>query len=70
MQQHTTHNGNARIDSTRTASADGSNAIINDLQSFTRKIAGKDLLFIFGSHFSFARHNIKPEFDIKTKNLI
>lgn len=30
----------------------------------------KDLLFIFSSRFSFALHNIKPEFDIKTKNLI
>lgn len=39
-------------------------------RSLRRKIAGKDLLFIFGSHFSFALHNIKPEFDIKTKNLI
>lgn len=34
MQQHTTHNVKARIDSTRTASADGSNATIYDLQSF------------------------------------
>lgn len=82
-----THNVNARIDSTRTVSADGSNATIYNLQSFLteeeepyahqtfgrslrRKMAGKDLLFIFGSHFSFGLHNIKPEFDIKTNNLI
>lgn len=34
MQQLTTHNVNARVDSTRTASADSSNATIYDLQSF------------------------------------
>lgn len=34
MQRHTTHNVSAGIDSTRTASADGSNATVYDLQLF------------------------------------